>query len=156
MRFSKRFEMIDHNMQSQNGPNADPLYDCQNQFGCKLYTPSVRQSLERISYVIPSYQRKFRWGIKESSRLLSDIYSYYVAAVNRYSDDYKKIERNQPEANMEAKQRIAQKSYIESNPNNKFVGTLILVKDKTVSQKISKTDALYSVIDGQQRLSTFS
>ena len=103
-------------------------------FGCKLEASSVLNILSprnAIPYVIPSYQRPYRWGKEETGRLLSDICSYYV-------EDIREINAN-PE--------------VKDSHNAKFVGTIIVVGEEGPSSSIKNVE---SVIDGQQRLLTFS
>ena len=99
-------------------------------FGCALSAMSVQKCLTDQSgyFVIPSYQRPYRWGYEESCRLLSDISSYYV-------DDIRSGTVN------------------GSSKNAKFLGTIIVV---TEEQKEGQSDQCQSVIDGQQRLITFT
>lgn len=99
-------------------------------FGCALSAMSVQRCLTDQSgyFVIPSYQRPYRWGYEESCRLLSDISSYYV-------DDIRSGTVN------------------GSSKNAKFLGTIIVV---TEEQKEGQSDQCQSVIDGQQRLITFT
>ena len=105
-----------------------------NDFGCQLTAASVLDILSRSNaepYVIPSYQRPYRWGKEETGRLLSDICSYYV-------EDVKEINRNPS---------------TKDSHNAKFVGTIIVVGEDGPSTVIKNIE---SVIDGQQRLLTFS
>ena len=99
-------------------------------FGCTLSAMSVQRCLTDQSgyFVIPSYQRPYRWGYEESCRLLSDISSYYVDAVRSGTAN-------------------------GSSKNAKFLGTIIVV---TEEQKKGQSAQCQSVIDGQQRLITFT
>lgn len=99
-------------------------------FGCTLSAMSVQKCLTDQDgyFVIPSYQRPYRWGYEESCRLLSDISSYYVDDVRSGTDN-------------------------GSNKNAKFLGTIIVV---TEEPKKGQSAQCQSVIDGQQRLITFT
>ena len=76
-------------------------------FGCQLSVTSVQKCLKDQDgyFVIPSYQRPYRWGYEESCRLLSDISSYYV-------DDVRSGTAN------------------GSSKNAKFLGTIIVVTEE--------------------------
>ncbi len=64
------------------------------------------------SYVIPSYQRQFRWKTEKSGQLISDIYAYYNMTVQDYMSSI-----TDPSSPSRGKFEVS----------NKFVGTLIAV-----------------------------
>lgn len=106
-------------------------------FGCSLATWPVGKFLSEKFYVIPAYQRGFKWGESQVNTLLKEIVVYY----NRYMER----ETNDPRP-----------------PHSlaKFIGTIINVEmpEDTGRKMIvnpNKKDQyvkLSQVIDGQQRL----
>ena len=109
-------------------------------FGCKLDTPSVLNlfsSGSNSAFVIPSYQREFRWDTEKSGQLMSDIYTYYNITVNDYVNSMQNGNKE------------------KFDGSNKFVGTLIAVDGQYIAQKKARNMSLIAVIDGQQRLTTF-
>lgn len=105
------------------------------EFGCSLEAKSAISCLASSFYIIPSYQRGFKWGKSEIGRLLGEIGIYYLNYVSKDKSD--KIRA-------------------------KFVGTIIrvpadqeivnnMLDDKSAGQLKCRI-----LIDGQQRLTFFS
>lgn len=152
----------------ENGRSG--LNDTQTRdFGCSLKAASVGDFLQNDLFAIPSYQRKFSWGYQETERLCTEIFTYYARSVEKFIDLANKTNAS-PRAPIDLKniavlrkaamivpnkKSEATSIYQKSNPESKFVGTLILVEDKSLSQQMTGTEKLVSVIDGQQRLTTF-
>jgi|GEM_PF-6888582 len=106
-------------------------------FGCSLAAWPVGKFLSEKFYVIPAYQRGFKWGENQVNTLLKEIVLYY----NRYME----CETNNPH---------------ELHSLAKFIGTIINVQmPEDAGRKMivnpNKKDQhkmLSQVIDGQQRL----
>lgn len=154
--------------------------DINQSFGCRLLTASVGEYLSRFAFVIPSYQRQYRWAGEETERLCTEMYGYYQDTISEFvklsesgkgqmqgvflhsvRDSITERMRNYGHTGVNTSNSIVQtetKQRIIDNlkPSNKFVGTLILVEDRPVSdQTVNAEELLYGVIDGQQRLTTF-
>ena len=144
--------------------------DINQSFGCSLLTASVKGYLASFAYIIPSYQRQYCWTKEQTERLCTEMFGYYQDTINEFlklSKEQKQVEpvrpvnivesartyysKNGTTDQTEAKSRIIDKL----KPNNKFVGTLILVEDDKLSNQTVNAKGLYGVIDGQQRLTTF-
>lgn len=107
-------------------------------FGCTLDARPIADCLDNKFYVIPSYQRGFKWGPSQVNTLLKEIVTYYNRCLSHESDN--------------APARV----------NAKFIGTIITVempddaKRKMVEYTIAVPPNLRHVIDGQQRLTVLT
>ena len=87
------------------------------------------QMLFENKFLIPGYQRPYSWGEQSILRLFTDIYQ----CIN---------ELEKPNSN--------------SNEILTFLGTIITVGNSSSTSDLYKANEYFSIIDGQQRISTFS
>lgn len=105
------------------------------EFGCSLDAMSAISCLANSFYIIPPYQRGFKWGKPEIRRLLEEIGVYYQNYVKKDENDKSRA---------------------------KFVGTIIRVPadPEIVNDMLDDKSAGHLkckiLIDGQQRLTFFS
>lgn len=112
--------------------------DSAKQLGCILDAMSATSSLGNAYYIIPSYQRGFKWSDVETNRLLGEIWGYYHRYIEHITEEDQK------------------------NVTAKFVGTIIRVPaskstvDSIIRERFGGSIACKLLIDGQQRLTVFT